>query len=238
MRRALAVACCAVLVVLSGCSFGGFGATADAGTPTLTPAPTPTADGPAAGFGPTADGEIAATRLASVHAATFSDTNYTLTVDRGPTTRTVRVAGNRSLTRGGERTTYRSGDRRFVRVRAGDTARTAVRSRERDPPTGASLLATNRTLTVTERIRRDGGTRYVLTASATYENGSGPAPYLRVVADERGRVLAYSKRVYRRGVGVEVVESFTLSAVGETTVATPSWVVPLRYVVPGNGTDG
>lgn len=238
MRRALAAACCASLIALSGCSFGVFGPTADAETPTLTPAPTPTADGPAAGFGPTADGEIAAARLASVHAATLGGTNYTLTVDRGATLRTTRVAGNRSLTRGDERTTYRSGDRRFVRVRTGDTRRTAVRSRERNPPTGASLLAADRTLTVTERIQYDGATRYVLTAGATYENGTGPAPYLRVVADERGRVLAYSKRVYRRGVGVEVVESFTLSAVGETTVATPSWVVPLRYVVPGNETDG
>jgi len=238
MRRILVAACCVALVALSGCSFGGFENAERPETPTLTPAPTPPAADPAAGFEPADGGEIDATRLATVHAATLAGENYTLTVDEGFGPRTVRVSGGRSLTSDGNRTAYRSAGRRFVRYRESGGARTAVHARETDPPTGASLLAANRTLTVTERVERADGTRYVLTTDTTYENGTGPAPYRRVVADERGRVLNYTKSVYQRGFGVEVVESFTLSAVGETTVTTPSWVVPLRYVMPGNGTDG
>jgi hypothetical protein len=249
MRRVALSLACALLVVLAGCSLGPG---SQQPTPTITPAevtapPIKAGPGDADATRPSEDAgtsspgadlqlEVGARidvhALVDAHARTLNDTSHTLRIDQGVGPQFVRVGSN-GLIRIGQRPeggAVLSTRRSFARHQEGPVTRTLARPRTRPIPDGSDLLGQlGGSLMVTETVRQDGERRYVLrTDQQTSTPPDQPRRYVRVVAGERGVVHNHTFGTVIPDEGVAVLDTFTVSEVGSTTVDAPTWVESVR----------
>lgn len=241
MQRLLAVTCCAVLVVLAGCAGGGPATDTATTTGTQTEA-TPTTTTPSGGSNVTlAVGEtIELATLARVHATHLDGQSYTLRIDRrgGPKVAVVDENGLARVDEPFRDTFFQTDGAAFQNETEDGTNRYVARPTTRNVSTGADLIAaTEGSLLVAHTTTVDGETRYVLTPGINYTNASGPRPYRRAVATESGLVTNYTSGTFYPDRGIDVVESFTVTDVGETTVEPPRWVSWLRDAPVDDATD-
>lgn len=243
MRRSFAFVCCAVLVVLAGCS-GGAGPTTETVASTASPTATPTAEATDAEPGSDLNLSVGATvtgdQLARAHTATLANESYTLVSDfgGGPTVTRVDGTGLSRIALSHRDVVYRA---------AGVTYRnrsTLVERRYLSRPTRANVSTGARVLgdfsirfEVVETITVDGERRAIMRRAAARTNTSNPRPYYRLVATDTGLVRNYTHGVSRPDHGVTVTESFTVSNVGETTFERPDWLTWLRDAPVDGATD-
>ncbi|MFD1586662.1 hypothetical protein ACFR9U_06680 [Halorientalis brevis] len=232
MSRPLAVICCAVLVALAGCAGGG--PTTETAETTHPSPESPTSTAPASeesGLTLAVGATVELETLARAHAKLLENRSYTLRVDRRGGPRVTSVDGS-GLARIDDtfRDTFFQTDEAAFRNRTEDgTHRYVARPATLNRSTGADLLAaTSGGLVVTNTTTVEGETRYVLTPGIDYTNASGPRPYRKAVATESGLVTNYTSGTFSPDRGIDVVESFTVTDVGETTVEPPRWVSLIR----------
>ncbi|WP_136717121.1 hypothetical protein [Halorientalis salina] len=242
MRRSFAFVCCAVLVVLAGCSGGG--PTTETAASTASPTATPTAEATDAEPGSDLNLSVGVTvtgdQLARAHAATLRNESYTLVSDFGGGSTVTRVDGT-GLAR------IAPPHRSFVYRAAGVTYRnrsTLVERRYLARPTRANVSTGAGVLgdfsirfEVVETTTVDDERRAIMRRAAARANASDPRPYYRLVATDSGLVRNYTHGVSRPDHGLAVTESFTVSNVGETTFERPDWLTRLREAPVDGATD-